>query len=89
MTLSAGRVARWLIANDCFGGLALLNNNVHDALYLDCHKSVAREVGLKVAEIMSDAPIYMTNELGYKINHVPFPAKAEMGPSMYEKEDIE
>jgi len=88
MTLSAGRVARWLISKDFFDGKALLINNVHDALYFDCHKSVAREVGLGAAAIMADASRYMSEQLGYNISHVPFPAKAEMGPSMYEKEEI-
>jgi hypothetical protein len=88
MTLSAGRVVRYLLQNNFFTGLALLINNVHDALYLDCHKSVAREVGLQVSALMADAPRYMSEQLGYKIAHVPFPAKAEAGPSMYQKEEI-
>lgn len=89
MTLSAGRVIRYLIQNDFFGGLAFLINNVHDALYFDCHKSVAREVGLQAAAIMADAPKYMSEQLGYKIAHVPFPAVAEAGPSMAQKEKIQ
>lgn len=88
MTLSAGRVIRWLIANNFFDGKALLINNVHDALYLDCHKDVMREVGMGTAAIMADAPKYMSSQLGYDISHVPFPAKAEAGVSMYDKEEI-
>jgi DNA polymerase I-like protein with 3'-5' exonuclease and polymerase domains len=88
MTLSAGRVIRWLISKNFFDGKAYLINNVHDALYLDCHKTVAREAGLSVAAIMQDAPKYMSEQLGYNIAHVPFPAKAEMGPSMYDKTEI-
>jgi hypothetical protein len=88
MTLSSGRVIRWLLSKNFFGGKALLINNVHDALYLDCHVDVVREVGLAVAFIMEDAPRYMSAELGYSIAHVPFPAVAEAGPSMYEKEKI-
>ena len=88
MTLSAGRVIRWLINKNFFGGKCLLINNVHDALYLDCHKDFAREAGLSTAQIMSDAPKYMSTQLGYNIGHVPFPAVAEAGLSMYEKEKI-
>lgn len=88
MTLSAGRVIRWLISKGFFGGRALLINNVHDALYLDCHKDVVREAALGTAFIMEDAPRYMSAELGYSIAHVPFPAVAEAGPSMHTKERI-
>ncbi len=88
MTLSAGRVIRWLISKNFFDDKAFLINNVHDALYLDCHKSVVREAGLAVAAIMGDAPKYMSSQLGYSISHVPFPAKAEAGASMYSKEEI-
>ena len=85
MAVSFGRVARFLLENDFFGGKALLINNVHDAVYLDCHKDVAKQVALEVRRIMSDAPRYMSENLGYNIAHVPFPAVAEMGASMAQK----
>lgn len=94
MAVSAGRVIRWLLSKDFFGneeypeGRALLINNVHDALYLDCHEDVYREVALMVKAIMEDAPKYMSEQLGYNIAHVPFPAAAEAGASMYQKEHI-
>jgi len=89
MTLSAGRVMRWAIQHPEFLKKFFVVNNVHDALYLDCHKDIAKEVGLMVARIMEDAPKYMSQYLGYNISHVPFPAAAEMGPSMAQKEAIE
>ena len=79
---------RWAIQHPEFLKKFFVVNNVHDALYLDCHKDVAKEVGLMVARIMEDAPKYMSQYLGYNISHVPFPAAAEMGPSMAEKEAI-
>ena len=94
MAVSAGRVIRWLLSKDFFGneeypeGRALLINNVHDALYLDCHEDVHREVALIVKAIMEDAPKYMSEQLGYNIAHVPFPAAAEAGANMYQKEHI-
>lgn len=94
MAVSAGRVLRWLLSKDFFRtpeypeGRAFLINNVHDALYFDCHDSVVREVGLTVKAIMEDAPKYMSEHLGYNIGHVPFPAAAEAGPSMYAKTHI-
>ncbi len=88
MTLSAGRVIRWLLSKGFFGGKCFLINNVHDALYFDCHNDFVREVGLAGSAIMADAPNYMSTQLGYSIAHVPFPAKAEAGASMYSKEEI-
>lgn len=88
MTLSAGRVMRWLIHHPAFMSKVFIINNVHDALYLDVHKDYAREVALAVRAILQDAPIYMSRELGYNISHVPFPAVAEMGESMAKKEEV-
>lgn len=89
MTLSAGRVMRWAIQHPEFLRKFFIINNVHDALYFDCHKDVFREVGLAAKAILEDAPLYMSRELGYNISHVPFPAVAEAGPSMYQKEVIQ
>jgi hypothetical protein len=94
MAVSAGRLIRWLISKDFFRteeypeGRAFLINNVHDALYFDCHESVYREVALAAKSIMEDAARYMSEQLGYNIAHVPFPAAAEAGPSMFDKEHI-
>lgn len=88
MTLSAGRVMRWLVHHPAFLSKVFIINNVHDALYLDVHKDFAREVALAVKAILEDAPKYMSAELGYNISHVPFPAVAEMGPSMAKKEEV-
>lgn len=94
MALSAGRVLRWLLSQNFYRneeypeGRALLINNVHDALYLDCHKDVYREVSLAVKSIMEDAPKYMSAQLGYNIAHVPFPAAAEAGPNMQDKTHV-
>lgn len=94
MAVSAGRVIRWLIANEFFRseeypeGRAFLINNVHDALYLDVHEDVLREAALGTKAIMEDAPKYMSEHLGYNIGHVPFPAAAEAGPNMYQKEHV-
>lgn len=88
MTLSAGRVMRWAIQHPEFLRKFFIINNVHDALYFDCHKDVFREVGLTAKAILEDAPLYMSRELGYNISHVPFPAVAEAGDSMYSKSVI-
>lgn len=85
MAVSAGRVIRWLIQNNFFGGNVCLINNVHDALYLDCHPDYAEHAAKTVKAIMEDAPKYMSQHLGYDIAHVPFPAEAVWGYSMQDE----
>jgi hypothetical protein len=93
MTITAGRVMRWLLSKNFFVneafplGRAFLTNHVHDALYLDVHKSVLDQVALPVKAVFEDTPKYMSR-LGYDIADVPFPAVVEAGPSMYEKSEV-
>lgn len=82
----AGQVVRWLLANDFFGGRVFIINQVHDALYLDCHVSVLQQVGQAVKYIMESLPEFFKT-LGYDLG-VPFPAEVEAGPSMYEKKKL-
>lgn len=80
----AGQVVRWLIGKDFFNGKCYIINQVHDALYLDCHKDVLKEVCSTVKFIMESLPEFFKNyryDLG-----VPFPAEVEFGPNMLEKE---
>jgi DNA polymerase I-like protein with 3'-5' exonuclease and polymerase domains len=85
MAIAMGRILRWLLANDFMQGKACLINNVHDAAYLDVHKSVAAEVGAAVKSIMETTPKYMDERLGTNIGHVPFPAECVWGNSMQEE----
>lgn len=89
MAVAMGRILRWLLSNDFMQGKALLINNVHDAAYLDVHKSVAKEVGAAVKYIMESTPEYMDRVLGTKIGHVPFPADCTWGNSMQEELALE
>lgn len=89
MAVAMGRLFRWLLSKDFMQGKALLINNVHDAVYIDCHKSVAKEVGLAVKSIMETTPKYMDEVLGTKIGHVPFPAECVWGNSMQEEFSLE
>lgn len=88
---ACGRVLRWLVANDFFGGAVLCINTVHDAIYLDCiNEEWARYVGKYVAWLMADTPRYMCElipaykEWGY--DTTPFPAVPEFGLNMMSKE---
>lgn len=80
----AGLVVRWLLSKNFFDGKCYIINQVHDALYLDCHKDVLPEVCRTVKQLMESLPEFFKN-YGYDLG-VPFPAEVEYGPSMYEKE---
>jgi len=80
----SGRVIRWLIANDFFGGRVFVINTVHDAIYVDCHHSVLDIVLAGIKAIMEDLPRYFSEKYGYNLN-VPFPAAAEFGLNMKDK----
>jgi len=89
--VACGRVIRWLIANDFFGGCVLPINTVHDAIYLDCvNEEWARYAGKMVQQIMESTPKYMVERMPqyqqYRYHTTPFPAAAEFGPNMMKKE---
>lgn len=79
-----GRIIRWLIANDFFGGRVAVINTVHDAFYLDCMFEVLDVVAAGVQAIMESLPTYFNQVHGYDMQ-VPFPAAVEFGMSMHQK----
>ena len=82
----AGLVVRWLISKGFFGGKVWIINQVHDALYLDCHVSVLAEVAAQLKAIMECIPTYY-KAFGYDLG-VPFPVEVEAGESMLKKEKV-
>lgn len=80
----AGLIIRWLISKNFFNGMVCIINQVHDALYFDCHKDVLHEVCRTVKLIMQYLPQYF-NTMGYDLQ-VPFPAEVEYGVNMMDKE---
>jgi hypothetical protein len=82
----AGLVVRWLISRNFFDGKVYIINQVHDALYLDCHKDVLLEVAQTLKAIMESLPEHF-KRFGYDLG-VPFPAEVEAGLNMLEKEKI-
>lgn len=90
MSVSMGRICRWLISKDWFDNKVCLINNVHDAAYLDvADEVVGREAALGVKAIMEDAPKYLTALFPeYDMADVPFPAAAEWGQNMKDKTHI-
>lgn len=69
-----------------FGGKVCIINQVHDALYLDVHRSVLHEVAVTLKHIMESIPEYYKG-LGYDLC-VPFPVCVEAGPNMNHKEIV-
>lgn len=79
----AGQIIRWLIGRNFFDGRCFVINQVHDAVYLDVHKSILDEVCAAVKYTMEALPETM-KLYGYDLG-LPFPAEVEYGPNMLEK----
>ena len=90
MSSSMGQIVRHMIAKDWYGNQVCLINNVHDAAYLDAaNEVVGREAALATKAIMENAPVRLASIFpGFAIGHVPFPAAAEMGTSMFNKTHV-
>ncbi|BEQ12875.1 putative DNA-directed DNA polymerase [Pseudomonas phage Ep4] len=86
MSSAMGRICRWLIGKNWFDGQVALINNVHDCCYADAaNATVGRSAALGIKAIMEDMPKYLAGMFPrFAIAHVPFPAQAEMGPSMFD-----
>jgi DNA polymerase-1 len=64
-----------------FDGLALLVNQVHDALYADAHNKVAQEAAILLHACMESASDFMEWQFNW-IVPVPVPSETSMGLSM-------
>jgi hypothetical protein len=87
------KAAMWLAIREFYrhknwGGLALLVNQVHDALYADAHNSVARESASVLHACMEAANDFMEYYFGWQVP-VPVPSDTSMGPSMMNDKGIE
>jgi len=79
--MTLGVLWRWFVANDNFGGLALLVNTVHDCVWVDMHPSVVAVVIPGMKKIMEAVPQLLKLKFGIDCP-VPFPVDAETGPNM-------
>lgn len=70
-----------------FAGLALLVNQVHDALYGDFHKSVALEASALLHACMEAASDYMEYTFKWTLP-LPVPSDTSWGASMMDDKDI-
>lgn len=83
----AGLLYRHFVANDNYGGRALLCNTVHDSFWVDCDKEILTQVAKDVKSIMESVPEVLKRLYGMEVN-VPFPAEVEIGDNMYDKHVI-
>lgn len=90
MSSSMGQIVRHMIGKDWYDNQVCLINNVHDAAYLDAaNEAVGREAALATKAIMENAPVRLASIFpAFTIGHVPFPAAAEMGTSMFNKTHV-
>lgn len=91
---ACGRVIRELVKRNFFDGQVLPINTVHDAIYLDCAtEELAIEAGRLVRDIMASTPKWLAEKIptlkDWNYDTTPFPAAAEYGSSMAEKNHIE
>jgi hypothetical protein len=70
-----------------FGGLALLVNQVHDAVYTDADDSVAFEAAALLHACMEGASDYMAYTFGWAIP-LPVPSDTSWGASMMDEDKI-
>ena len=83
-----GKVWRWFVANDNFGGKALLVNTVHDCVWLDCHSGIDTDTVIAgVKAILEAVPQVFNANFNMNID-VPFPTEAEVGPNMLELKHV-
>lgn len=64
-----------------FDGKAVLVNQVHDAIYIDAHKDVAREAGALLHAAMEEASNYMEWRFDWEVE-VPVPSETAFGRNM-------
>jgi len=83
-----GKVFRYFINNDRFGGDILLVNTVHDCVQLDGRGDLFTKVVLDVTAILEQVPLVMRESFKLTTG-VPFPAEAEVGRDLFKMKVIE
>ena len=85
------KAAMWLAVRafykrGCFGDLALLVNQVHDALYGDFHQEVSDEASALLQACMEGASDFMEYYFGWYVP-VPVPSVTEAGFNMMQSKE--
>lgn len=80
-----GLLWRHFVANDNYGGRALLCNTVHDCVWIDSQPDVVHEVAVDAKRILEDVPGTLERIHGI-ISPVPFPCEVEVGDNLFNKQ---
>ena len=84
MQTMLGCLYRYFVANNNWGGKALLVNTVHDSVYLDIHKDVIHEVVPACVQILSAVRLKFNKDFpNIDFDGLDFKVDAEIGRSMY------
>lgn len=75
-----GKLWRHFVANDNYGGKAVVCNTVHDCVWIDCHKDVSKQVSEEIRIVMESVDDWF-RQFDVEIT-VPFPVDVEIGPNM-------
>ncbi|QDP58669.1 MAG: putative DNA polymerase [Prokaryotic dsDNA virus sp.] len=80
-----GRVFRYMLENDRFGGEVLLVNTVHDCVWLDGKNDKVEKVCKEVQGILEDVPNTFNTAYPDTLNiDVPFPCETEVGSDFFD-----
>lgn len=83
-----GRLYRLFLENNNYGGKAFLVNTVHDSVWADAHKSVAKQVAADMKRVMESIPQWAAEHFDWLLD-IPFPVDVEVGSNLYEKQSVE
>ncbi len=88
MQTMLGKVFRFMLENDRFGGDILMINSVHDCVQLDGTKEKLRPVAKQVQKLLETVPdVFNASYPNLNIT-VPFPAETEVGADLFDMETI-
>ena len=83
--MQLGLLWRHFVANDNYGGRALLCNTVHDCVWIDSEPDVVHEVAADAKRILESVPESLERIFGIH-SPVPFPCEVEVGNNLYDKQ---
>lgn len=85
--IQLGLLWRHFVANDNYGGRALLCNTVHDCVWIDSASEVMLDVARDTKRILESVPETLLRLYGMH-SPVPFPVEVEEGDNLYTKHVI-
>lgn len=88
MEVQAGRIFRWILANDRFDDKILMVNTVHDSIWFDCHRAYLHHMA-EARVILEDVCSWFNKHFPNVNWDTPFPVDFDYGPTMYDLKALE